>query len=182
VNWLLKARTAREIWGWFAIFLGAGAVQLPALGRMAMQGVDIMEFELMRTSAEASRQLAALGDVGIAAARQQLALDYAYLILYVIMLTALCAAIAGRAGTGSTVARLAPVFAGLAVVAGLCDAIENAFLLGVLSGQVDQPWPGIASTAATIKFALLGLVVLYLVIGLLTSLRRSPVPTPAGQD
>ena len=178
MNWLLKTRTTREIWGWFAIFLGAGAIQLPALGRMAMQGVDIVEFELMRTSDEASRQLAALGDVGIAAARQQLTLDYAYMVLYAIMLTALCAAIAGRAGTGSAVARLAPVFAGMTVTAAVCDAVENAFLLRVLAGHVDQPWPGIASTAATIKFALLGVVVAYLIVGFVATLRRNPARVP----
>ena len=170
MNWLLKARTTRELWGWFAIFLGAGAIQLPALGRMAMQGVGIVEFELMRTSAEASRQLAALGEGGIAAARQQLALDYGYLVLYAILLAALCAAVAGRAR--SALARLAPVFAGLAVTAAVCDAVENAFLLVVLSGRVYQPLPGIATTAAMVKFALLGVVVLYLVIGFLTTLRR----------
>lgn len=178
MKWLLKARTTREIWGWFAIFLGAGAIQLPALGRMAMRGVDIMEFELMRTSAEASRQLAALGDVGIAAARQQLAVDYAYLVLYAIMLTALCAAVAGRAGAGSHLARLAPVFAGLAVAAAACDAVENAFLMAVLSGHVDQPWPGSASTAAAVKFALLGLVVAYLIVGFVATRRRNPAPAP----
>jgi hypothetical protein len=182
VNWLLKPRTTREVWGWFAIFLGAGAIQLPALGRMAMQGVDIVEFELMRTSAEASRQLAALGEVGIAAARQQHALDYGYMVLYAIMLTALCAAVAGRAGAGSALARLAPVFAVMTVTAAVCDAVENACLLAVLSGRVDQPWPGIATTAATIKFALLGLVVLYLVIGYLATLRRTSARTPARQD
>lgn len=178
MNWLLKARTTREIWGWFAIFLGAGAMQLPALGRMAMQGVDIMEFELMRTSAEASRQLAALGDVGIAAARQLLAVDYAYLVLYAIMLTALCAAVAGRAGAGSTLARIAPVVAGMTVTAAVCDAVENAFLVVVLSGHVDQPWPGGASTAATVKFALLGVVVAYLIVGFVATLRRNPAPAP----
>jgi len=178
VNWLLKARTTRELWGWFAIFLGAGAIQLPALGRMAMQGVDIVEFELMRTSAEASRQVAALGDAGIAAARQQLALDYGYLVLYAIMLTALCAAVAGRAGAGSALVRLSPVFAGLAVTAAVCDAVENACLLAVLSGHVDQPWPGIATTAATVKFALLAAVVAFLIVGFVATMRRNPASAP----
>ena len=178
MNWLLKSRTTRELWGWFAIFLGAGAIQLPALGRMGMQGVDILEFELMGTSAEASRLLAALGDAGIAAARQQLGLDFAYLVLYAILLAALCAAVAGRARPGSAVARVAPAFAGMAVTAAVCDAIENVCLLVVLTGEVDQPWPGIASAAATVKFALLGLVVAYLIVGFVATLRRNPTPAP----
>lgn len=179
VRWLLTPRSTRELWGWIAIVMGAGAVQLPALGRMAMQGVDIVEFEFMRTSGEAARQLVALGEPGIAAARQLLVLDYGYLVLYAIVLTALCAALARRAGAASRLAGWAPAAAVLVVIAAGCDAVENGALVMVLAGHVDQPWPGIASGFATVKFALLGLVALYLLIGWISTLRtptRQSVP------
>lgn len=161
----------RELLGWLLLLLGAGALQLPALGRMAQQGVDILEFELMRTSVRASQLLAYLGADGIAAARQQLYLDFGLLILYAVVLVAACTMLAARPGADTWVGKLGHAVARLAVVAAACDAIENVALLVVLAGETDQPWPGIASTFATVKFALLAIVLTYLVVGFLATWR-----------
>jgi hypothetical protein len=64
-------------------------------------------------------------------------------------------------------------------VAAALDAVENIALLNVLDGHVDQPWPGIAFGAASVKFLLLAVVVVYLVIGLLRLARRVPLESPA---
>ena len=163
------------------LLLGAGALQFPALGRMAMRGVDIVGFELAGTTAEAARQLAMLGPDGIAAVRQQLVLDYAYLVLYAIVLVKACGLLAVRASRRGrpSVAALAPRVARLAVAAAVCDAVENVLLFVVTAGHTEQPWPGFASTFATMKFGLLIVVAAFLLVGLLTTLVR---PAPAPED
>ena len=75
------------------------------------------------------------------------------------------------ASAGRAVAWAAPVAAAL-------DAAENVALLQVLSDHVDQPWPAIAFGFASVKFALLAVVVVYLVVGAAGTAQR--VSTPAG--
>jgi hypothetical protein len=142
---------------------------------MAQQGVDIVEFEMMRTPVRASYLLAYLGEDWIAAARQQLYLDFGLLILYAVVLAAACTMLAARAGAGTWVGKLGPAMARLAVVAAACDAIENVALLVVLAGGTEQPWPGLASVFATVKFAVLAVVLMYLVVGFLATVRAERV-------
>jgi hypothetical protein len=174
----LRPKAGRELAGWVIILLGLGALQLPALGRMAQHGVDIMEFEMMRTTSRAASLIAYLGADGIDAARQQLYVDYGLMIAYAVVLSASCMMLASRAGTG-WVARFGPLFGRLAIVAAVCDAIENVALLVVLGNHPNQPWPGLASGFATVKFALLGLVIVYLLVGWLATLRTQRNPEPA---
>jgi hypothetical protein len=172
------ARPGRELLGWVIVVLGAGALQLPALGRMAMHEIDIVEFELMYTSNEAVRQTLMLGADGLAAARQQLFLDYGYLVLYGITLWKACHLLGARATRlgPDSVARLAPVFAWVGVATAICDAVENVGLLLVTYGHVEQPWPALASGYATAKYVLLGVTLVFLLVGLLatTGWRRGP--------
>ncbi len=177
-----RSPQGRELLGWLILFLGAGALQLPALGRMAGYGVDIIEFELMWTSTEALRTTLLLGEPGLSAARQQLFIDFAYLVIYGVLLWKSCRLLGGRAahrGVG-WIARVAPAFAWTAVVAAACDAVENVALLLITYGHTDQPLPAVASGYATVKFILLALVVLFLVVGLLATLKRDrPEPGDA---
>ena len=184
----IRTRQGRELLGWFILFLGAGALQLPALGRMAMQDIDIMEFELMWTSAEAMRITLQLSEDGLAAARQQLFIDFGYLVIYGVMLWKACRLLGARAARrGRTwVAKLAPAFAWVAVIAAACDAVENVSLLVVTYGNTDQPWPALASGYATAKFILLGLAVLFLLVGFVATIAKEQAgpadaePSPAG--
>jgi hypothetical protein len=178
---VLKPSAGRELLGWVIILLGLGALQLPALGRMAQQGVDIIEFELMRTTSGAARLLAYLGEDGIDAARQQLYLDFGLLVAYGVVISAACMMLAQRAETG-WVAKFGPLFGRLSILAALCDAIENVALLIVLSNHPGQPWPALATGFATVKFVLLALAIAYLVIGWLSTLGGQRHPSPAAQD
>jgi len=173
------SKPGRELLGWFILFLGAGALQLPALGRMAMQDVDIIEFELMFTSTEAMRQVVMLGPDGISAARQQLFIDFGYLVIYGILLWKACRLLGARAARRGPawVAKLAPTFAWTAVIAAVCDAVENVGLLVITYGQTGQPWPALAGGYAATKFILLGLTVLFLMVGL-SSTFGGPRPGP----
>jgi len=171
-GWANRSGRGRELVGWIILVLGAGALQLPALGRMAIHGVDIVQFELMRTSAEAVRLTQLLGSDGLAAARQQLYLDFAYLVLYGIALSGGCALLAARAARRGhpAIAAAGGAFAVLAVIAAACDAAENVALLAVTFGHTAQPWPGTASAFAATKFILLAVTLVFLVIGVLASL------------
>ena len=183
-----RSRQGRELLGWLILFLGVGALQLPALGRMAGRGVDIIEFELMWTSTEALRNTLLLGDAGLSAARQQLFIDFAYLVIYGVLLWKGCLLLGARAGRRAVgwVTRSARTFAWAGVIAAVCDAVENVALLLITYGHTAQPWPAVASGYASAKFVLLGVTVLFLVVGLFATLRRDrpgpgdAEPSPTG--
>ena len=177
------ARSGRELVGWFLLFLGAGALQLPALGRMAMHDVDILEFELMFTTTEAIRTVGMLGPDGVSAARQQLFVDFGYLLIYGVLLWKGCRMLGARAARTSPawVARLAPAFAWVGVIAAVCDAVENVSLLLVTYGNTGQPWPALAGGYAAAKFILLGVTALFLMVGLSATF-GGPRPGPADAE
>ena len=161
-------RRERFVVGLFLLTLGMGALALPALGLMSMRGVSIFDLEFMRTSADASVQLARLGPDGVVSAKVAMYVDFPLLVLYAMTLSAACVVVAARsmargsfrlAATANRVAWLAPV-------AAACDAVENVAILRVLSGDVDQPWPGMAFGFATVKFVMLAVVVILIVVGL----------------
>ena len=66
--------------GLLVLTLAVGALALPALDDMG--SVGIIEFELARTSEQASEFYGELGETGRDSAEDSLYLDYPYLILY----------------------------------------------------------------------------------------------------
>ena len=165
--------------GLFVASLAVGALALPALDDMGEVG--IIEFELARTSEQASEFYGELGESGRDAARESLYLDYPYLILYGLFYAAACLVVAARAAERGMerLAALGRPLALAAFVSAACDAIENVALLQVLDGHTDQPWPGIAFTFAAVKFLLIAAVVLYAVVGFLLTLRSRGTSSPA---
>jgi hypothetical protein len=170
-------RRGLQVLGLFILTLGMGALMLPALGRMDLRGVSIRDVELMRTSTKAAETVAQLGPGGVDAAQMSLYLDFGMLILYALALSAACAVVAARAAErGRTgLAAAGRTIAWLAVVAAALDAVENIALLMVFDGHVDQPWPGIAFSFASVKFAVLAVVIAYLAVGVLSLGRRVPL-------
>lgn len=143
---------------------------------MSDRGVGIIEFELARTSEKASDYYGELGEAGRDEARTSLYLDYPYLILYGLFYAAACLVVAARAAERGMdrLARWGRPLAVAGLVAAACDAVENAALLRVLDGHTDQPWPAIAFTFATAKFALIAAAVLYVIVGFVLTLRSQP--------
>lgn len=179
-NLVTHPRRGSQLAGLFLVFLGVGALALPSFGRMDQRGVSILDLELMRTSADAAEQVARLGPAGVDAAQMSIYLDFPYLVLYGVVFSAACALLAARAADRglATMAGVGRLVAWAAVIAAALDAIENVALLRVLGGQVDQPWPGIAFGFATVKFALLAMVIVYLLVAFLATLRkREPAAT-----
>jgi hypothetical protein len=162
--------------------LAVGALALPALDDMG--NVGIVEFELARTSEQASEYYGELGESGRDAARESLYLDYPFLILYGLLYAAACIVVAARAAErGMTkLARWGAPLAIAGLAGAACDAVENGALLRVLDGHTDQPWPGIAFTFATTKFVLSTAAILYAVIGFLLTLRRLASPSRTSRE
>jgi len=176
-NLVSNPRRGLRLFGMFLLLLGVGALTLPSLGRMDVRGVSILDLELMRTSANAAEQVARLGPSGIDAAKTSIYLDFPFLVLYGIALSAACAVLAARAAERgrATLASAGRAIAWAAPVAAALDAVENVALLQVLNDHVDQPWPGIVFGFASAKFALLTVVVVYLVVGVARTAVRVPV-------
>lgn len=175
-------RRGTQVLGLFILSLGVGALALPSLGRMDARGVSIFDLELMRTSAEASSVLARLGPEGVDAAQMAVYLDFPYLVAYALFLSAACMVLAARAADrgASSLASMGRTIAWAAPAAAALDAVENVALLLVLDGRTDQPWPGVAFWFASVKFALLAVIVAYLIVAMVVLFRRTPAPESAG--
>ncbi len=145
---------------------------------MSDRGVGVIEFELARTAEKASEYYGELGEDGRDEARTQLYLDYPYLILYGLLYAYAALVVAARAAErGMTrLARWGRPVAIVGLASAVCDAVENGALLRVLEGHTDQPWPAVAFTFATAKFALITIAVLYVIVGFLLTLRGERGP------
>ena len=152
-------------------------------GRMRDSGgPGIVGFEFAGSEKRAAEILGEWGDEGQDAARASLWIDYAYILAYGAFLT--LAAIATRelalqrgwrwmAGGGLAAIPMAAAGASF-------DAIEDVGLLLALDGHGGDLAPLLATVCATLKFALLALVIAYLLAGLLLRLRdRRGTPSPS---
>jgi hypothetical protein len=148
-------------------------VMAPAEERMQENGPGIVTFELAGSQERADEILDEWGSDGQDAAREQLLIDFAFLVAYGTFLVLAVAAVRDLSGRrGRT--RLAE--AGAAIVpfgalAAAFDAAENACLLAVLDGA-GQVFPVLAFIFAATKFALLAGAIAYLVVGIALNLRR----------
>ena len=132
----------------FALVVGFGLAQLPALAEMRTGGTDVLRFEMVATTHQAELVLSGWGEAGRAAARTQLLLDFGFLVGYGLLMWVAATAVH------------APRLALLGPVAAVADALENVALLAIVDGRTAQPWPALATTFAIVKFvALTGWIV-----------------------
>jgi len=91
-------------------------------------GRGIVSLEVARGPAKAREIVTTWGDDGVAAARESVRLDWAFIPSYVVL--------------GASLAALldAPVAAGVMVVAGGCDLVENIGLGRVLDSRYESQW------------------------------------------
>lgn len=140
-------------------------------------GPGIISFEVTGGQDRANEILADWGEEGQDAARESLWIDYAYLLAYGAFLTLALAATRDLARERGW-RRLASIGAAIvsfgALGAGF-DALENACLLLTLDGA-GAAFPLLATIFASIKFALLGIAIVYLLVGLAIRFLRRPTP------
>jgi hypothetical protein len=152
------------------------AAMKPAENRMTENGPGIVSFELAGSADRSQEIQDEWGEDGRDAARQQLWIDYAFMLAYGAFLV--LAATATRDLARSRGWRRQVMLGALAVPAGGiaagCDAIENACLLLTL-GDAGSWAPVTATVFATAKFALLLVALAYILTGLGMRLRARAV-------
>jgi hypothetical protein len=132
-------------------------------------GPGIVAFEFAASPERADEILSGWGTGGRTGAEEAIRIDYGFLIAYAVFLWLATAAVADRAH--GRWARVGRWLAGLALVAGLLDILENTLLLRVIDGYREGSISGTATAAAAVaaglKFAILAVIGLYMLSALL---------------
>lgn len=139
----------------------------PAEDTMKDNGPGMVPFELTGGQGRADEILAEWGDEGQDAAREQLWIDFGFLIAYGTFLTLALGAVrdmARRANLGR-LAGIGAVVVWFGALGAGFDALENVCLLLTLGGS-GAAFPLLATIFATCKFALIVVAIAYLVVGL----------------
>lgn len=141
-----RAASRRGLWMvGVLLFLGFGLPQLPVMHTMNSLGTNLLSFEFVTTSHRASQMVDGWGDAGRSAARAQLAWDLGFIAGYGLLLS-----------LGAKAAQLGRPIVLLGPAAALADLCENLSLLRLLQGDTFQPWPALATSFASLKFAAIG--------------------------
>jgi hypothetical protein len=164
--------------GWALAVAGIATLLLlwamsPTEDRMQANGPGMVPFELSGGQERADEILAEWGEDGRDAAREQLWIDYGFMLAYGAFLGLAGAAVRDRCrrhGLGR-LAAAGGIAVWLGPLAAAFDAFENACLLLTVGGH-GAPFPSLATVFATCKFALLGGAIAYLLVGLAASLGR----------
>jgi hypothetical protein len=152
----------------------------PAEDRMQDNGSGIVSFELTGGQDRADEILAEWGEEGEDAAREQLWIDFGFLLAYGAFLTFALGAVRDMArergwrrltAIGGVVVWFGALGAGF-------DAIENVCLLLTLDGA-GAAFPLLATIFASCKFILLAIAIAYLIAGLAMRLYRRGLATQA---
>jgi hypothetical protein len=155
----------RRRWLWFlaAACLIVGGEQFVLDSKLQDRGHGIIEFELAGSREKADEILADWGPEGRDTARLSLATDYVYLAVYGAFGVLLMSAAADRAGRRGhpRLARAGRTARWLPASAAAFDAVENAALLVTFDSGDGTPWPVLAAGFATLKFAALGLALVF---------------------
>lgn len=130
----------------------------------------IVSFEFARTPERATEILDDWRLAGREGARQAIKIDYGFLVAYSVLLAVASGSVAMASARRSwaPAQRAGWALAGLSLVAGLLDAVENAALLNTLdrydSADISSLATVLASTAAAVKFAIVLAAIIYLVV------------------
>jgi hypothetical protein len=163
---------------WKLIGAGVAALLLlwamsPMEDRMQASGPGMVPFELSGGQDRADEILAEWGEDGREAARDQLWIDYGFMLAYGLFLGLAAAAVRDlcRARGLERLARAGRVGVWLGPLAAGFDALENACLLLTVDGA-GAAFPVLATVFAVCKFALLAAALAYLLAGLTAVLAR----------
>ena len=130
----------------------------------------IIDYEFAGSLKESNRIHKSWGEEGMLNAAISLGLDYLFLVLYALALS-LASIIVSKGLTGSLFGSVGKLMVILACVAGLLDAIENFALIRILRGYGTDELAILAEWCAKPKFALVALVLVYIIFGYLISLK-----------
>ena len=133
----------------------------------------IVSFELAGDRATSEEILASWGPDGRVYAGISLGLDYLFLFTYTIAIGLACVLLADRLSARAAFwSTLGIWLAWGMIVAGAFDFVENYGLIRMLISEGKPWWPAIAYWCAVLKFVLVGIGLVYLVIGFSAQLIR----------
>lgn len=143
-------------------------------------GPGMVPFELSGGQHRADEILAEWGEDGQDAAREQLWIDFGFLLAYGSFLTFALATVLDIARTRGwrRLAAIGGVVVFFGALGASFDALENVCLLLTLGGA-GAAFPLLATVFATCKFTLLTLAIAYLIAVLATRLLRGPTAARA---
>ncbi len=172
LTWLSKERRGTAFWVLLAatlmVFAAISALDVPLHTSAAPNG--IVSFELARNPATAQAILDSWGGSVRVYAGLSLGVDYLFMVLYASTIALGCVLVGTR--LGGAAARLATWLAWAQVLAATLDAAENWALIRWLLGSRSAFWPPVAAWCATVKFALVGLGLAFVLCGAVMSLVR----------
>jgi hypothetical protein len=145
-------------------------------------GPGILQFEFVGSSANAADILGDWGDHGRDLAKLSLWLDFAFMAAYgaFFALSGLVTRDFARARGLSKLARAGAVAPYCAIGAALFDAAENTMLLLIVGGRGGAVAPVLATVFASVKFALIGVAIAYVLWGLAARLAQRRAQSSAG--
>ena len=147
-----------------AVTLAMAVLGEPLRSDAAPQG--ILDFEFARTLPRARAILASWSPEAKLYAALGLGVDYLFLVAYSAAICLACVrAAAGLESRSPALARLGRRIAWAIPLAGVCDACENFALIRLLLGDERGAWAALAHAAALPKFAIVGVGLLYALVG-----------------
>lgn len=135
---------------------------------LSAHGYGIVPYELAFTPQRVEAILEAWGPEVEPYARQELLIDFAFMPSYAFLFAGLTLLVARLAPAGA-LRRAGLWMVLLPFIAAVLDALENAMLLSMLgrAGAIAAAPPLVAGVAASLKFGLLALALVYCLIGVL---------------
>ncbi len=131
----------------------------------------IIGFELAKNIHDARIMLDVWGDQGRVVAAFSLGIDYLFLISYSMFLGLVSFSLAKKLeGRLNLLSKAGYLFSWLILLAGLYDAIENFALIKIMTGCQLSLWATTAWFFATVKFAIVYMVLGYILVALFFSL------------
>lgn len=147
-------------------------------------GASISEYEFAASSSRAAQIVAEWGSEGRRLAHLGLLLDYGYMVSYGLFFALAGFAVRDAARTRGwrRLAKAGTVVPYFAIAAACFDAAENVALLLTLGGHGGNLAAPFATVCSSIKWALIGIAILYSLCGLILMLRSRPsmIQSPRG--
>ena len=134
-------------------------LDVPLKNEIASNG--IVSFELAGSLQKSVDILNSWNETAKLYAGLSLGFDYLFMLVYSLLLYVLIKHITSKF-TNKTILKFGNILAFLMLAAGLLDAIENYALIQLFLGNLDQLFSTIAYYSASVKFAVIGIGITYL--------------------
>jgi len=151
------------------LFLTLGYFDKPLVTETAPNG--IISFELAKNIDQSIAIISSWDLNAKVNAGLSLGIDFLFLVIYSIFFATACYLIAQKyVNRINWMYKTGILLAKLQFIAALFDTIENIALIKLLLGSNNNIFPIIAYYFASMKFAIIGIGIIYIIIGLFTSL------------